>query len=129
MTTLAEDLVLLAVGSRRKIGPETGTLPLRFYFGLRGAELVSLALAGRVDVTGGHLVVRDRTPINDPALNTLLSELGMRAQPPLVKDWMAAALPGLSRYYFDRLAAAGALEVVSYQLLLVARVKAYKLID
>jgi Golgi phosphoprotein 3 (GPP34) len=129
MTTLAEDLVLLATGARRKTGPDTGTLSTRFYYGLRGAELVSLALAGRVEVTDGRIVLRDNSaPLDDPALNTLLTELTRQA-PPLVKDWMAAAHHGLSNYYFDRLAAAGALEVVSYQLLLIVRVRGYKLVD
>jgi len=37
MTTLAEDLVILAVGLKPKAGPDTGVLPPRFRFGLRGA--------------------------------------------------------------------------------------------
>ncbi len=39
MTTLAEDLVILAVGLKPKTGPDTGKLPMRFKFGLRGAEV------------------------------------------------------------------------------------------
>lgn len=129
MTTLAEDLVLLAAGARRKIGPRTGTLPLRFHYGVRGAELVSLALAGRVEVADGRIVLRDsNAPLNDPVLNILLAELGKQPPPP-VNDWIATAESGLSEYYFDRLAAAGALQVVSYRLLLIARVRGYELVD
>ena len=47
MTTLTEDLIILAVGLKPKAGPNTGVLPLHFRFGLRGAELVTLTMAGR----------------------------------------------------------------------------------
>jgi hypothetical protein len=58
MSTLAEDLIILAVGLKPKAGPNTGVLPLRFEYGLRGGELVALTMAGRVAVMNGRIVVR-----------------------------------------------------------------------
>ena len=90
MTTLADDLVILTVGTRPKTGPKSRALPAAFSFGLRGAELVSLAMAGRVEVTAGRIVVRDRTPLGDAALDWALSDIAAAAYPP------AAALAGMA---------------------------------
>ena len=46
MPTLPEDLVILAVGAKPRGGPNNGKLPWRFCYGMRGAVLVALALAG-----------------------------------------------------------------------------------
>ncbi|HEV2635555.1 MAG TPA: GPP34 family phosphoprotein [Actinocrinis sp.] len=129
MTTLAEDLILLTVGMRPKIGPETGTLPQRVRFGLRGAELVTLAQAGRVEVVQNRIVVRNPAPTGDQALDWLLGGLAQNKIPPLAKDWVGTAQLGHTKYYFERLATAGALKPVSYRLLLLVRVTAYVLAD
>lgn len=129
MTTLAEDLILLAAGMKRRVGPpDTGTLPARLRFGLRGAELVSLAQAGRVAVVEGRIVVRDRTPVGDPALDWLLHTMPV-VVPPLARDWVASSDYSQVEYYFKRLAGAGALRPVPYRLLLMVKVTAYELVD
>jgi len=62
MPSLPEDLVILAVGARPRGGPDNGKLPLRFRYGLRGAVLVALTLAGRVELADEQIVVRDPSP-------------------------------------------------------------------
>lgn len=54
MATLPEDLVILAVGAKPRGGPNNGKLPWRFCYGMPGAVLVALTLAGRVEVTDGR---------------------------------------------------------------------------
>ena len=129
MTTLAEELVLLTAGIQRKSGPDTATLPARFCFGLRGAELVTLTQAGRVEIVQGRIVVRNPAPTGDPALDWLLGGLAAAAVPPSAASWVGLAQVGHVKYYFERLAAAGALRPVSYRLLLIAKVTAFELVD
>lgn len=80
MATLPEDLVILAVGAKPRGGPNNGKLPWRFCYGMRGAELVALTLAGRVEVTDGRIFVRD--PAQDPAMTVP----GTRSEPSNLDD-------------------------------------------
>jgi hypothetical protein len=75
MLTLPEDLVILAVGAKPRGGPNNGKLPRRFCYGIRGAVLVALTLAGRVEVADGRIVVRDSAPLGDPNLDEALAGL------------------------------------------------------
>jgi Golgi phosphoprotein 3 (GPP34) len=75
MPTLPEDLVILAIGAKPRGGPNNGKLPWRFCYGMRGAVLVALTLAGRVEVTDGRIVVRDPAPLGDPNLDAELARL------------------------------------------------------
>jgi Golgi phosphoprotein 3 (GPP34) len=87
MATLPEDLVILAVGAKPRGGPNNGKLPWRFCYGMRGAELVALTLAGRVEVTDGRIFVRDPAPLGDPNLDAALTGLAaLRGVP--VGEWM-----------------------------------------
>jgi hypothetical protein len=128
MSTLTEDLVILAVGLKPKAGPNTGVLPLKFQFGLRGAELVSLTMAGRVAVSNGRIEVRDPTPLADPALNSALSQLVASGGAEL-RRWMVDTPPMHVTYYFERLRAAGALSPVQVWLLLIAKRTGYLVVD
>jgi len=86
--TFADDLVILAVGAKPRGGPDNGKLPWRFRYGMRGAVLVTLTLAGRVEVADGHIVMRDPSPLGDPALDEALAGLAaVRATP--AAEWMA----------------------------------------
>lgn len=128
MTTLAEDLVILAVGLKPKTGPATGKLPIRFRFGLRGAELVTLAMAGRVAIANGRIEVRDPAPLADPALNYALGQLA-RSGGAEVGEWMRYLSPRYTENYFERLSAAGAISPVRVWLLLIAKRTGYVLVD
>jgi hypothetical protein len=73
--TLPEDLVILAVGAKPRGGPNNGKLPWRFCYGIRGAVLVALTLAGQVEVADGRIVVRSPAPLGDPDLDEALAGL------------------------------------------------------
>ena len=126
--TFAEDLVILAVGAKPRGGPNNGKLPWRFRYGMRGAVLVTLTLAGRVEVADGHIAVRDPSPLGDPNLDEALAGLAaLRAIP--AAEWMADMPAGFVTAYFDRLEAAGVLRSETVWLLFIARRKGYRLVD
>jgi hypothetical protein len=128
MPTLPEDLVILAVGARPRCGPYNGKLPLRFRHGIRGAVLVALTLAGRVEVTDGRIFVRDPAPLGDLNLDEALTGLAaMRGAP--VGEWMADGPAGLVTAYFERLEAAGMLRPETVWLMFIAKRQGYRLVD
>jgi Golgi phosphoprotein 3 (GPP34) len=128
MPSLPEDLVILAVGAKPRCGPYNGKLPLRFRYGLRGAMLAALALAGRVEVADGQIIVRDPAPLGDPNLDEALAGLtALRAVP--VADWMADNRVGFLTDYFERLETAGVLSSETVWLMFIAKRKGYRLVD
>jgi hypothetical protein len=128
MPTLPEDLVILAVGARPRCGPYNGKLPLRFRYGIRGAVLVALTLAGRAEVTDGRIFVRDPAPLGDPNLDEALTGLAaVRGVP--VGEWMADGPAGLVTGYFERLEAVGVLRSETVWLMFIAKRQGYRLVD
>jgi hypothetical protein len=128
MPTLPEDLVILAVGAKPRGGPDNGKLPWRLRYGMRGAVLVALTLAGRVEVTDGRILVRDPTPLGDPNLDAALTGLAaLRGVP--VGEWMADIPAGFVTDYFERLEAAGVLRSETVWLLFIAKRLGYRLVD
>jgi hypothetical protein len=128
MPSLPEDLVILAVGAKPRGGPDNGKLPWRFRYGMRGAVLVALTLAGRVEVAGGQIVVRDPSPLGDANLDEALAGLAaLRAVP--AAQWMADIPAGFVTACFERLEAAGVLRSETVWLLFIARRKGYRLAD
>jgi hypothetical protein len=128
MASLPEDLVVLAVGAKPRGGPNNGKLPVRLHYGIRGAVLVALALAGRVRVAEGQVDVVDPTPLGDPHLDETLAALAASGVV-AVGDWMADIPAGYSAAYFDRLEAAGVLRSETVWLLFIAKRKGYRLVD
>ena len=128
MATLAEDLVILAVGVKPKLGPGTGVLPLTMRAAIRGAELVTLTMAGRVSVADGRISVLNPTPLGDPALDELLANL-VRERGALVAQWMSYYPAGFVTAYFDRLHAAGALTPVPFRALGLIKTTGYIVAD
>ncbi len=128
MPSLPEDLVILAVGAKPRGGPDNGKLPWRFCYGMRGAVLVALTLAGRVEVADGQIVVRDPSPLGDANLDEALAGLAaLRAVP--AAQWMADIPAGFVTAYFERLEAARVLRSETVWLLFIARRKGYRLVD
>jgi len=133
MPTLPEDLVILAVGAKPRGGPNNGKLPWRFCYGMRGAVLVALTLAGRVEVADGRIFVRDPAPLGDPNLDAALTWsaltglAGSRGVP--VGEWMQDIPAGFVTAYFDRLEAAGVLRSETVWLLFIAKRRGYRLMD
>jgi hypothetical protein len=128
MTLLTEDLIVLAVGLKPKAGPNTGVLPLQFQHGVRGAELVTLTMAGRVTVGNGRIEVRDATPLPDPLPNLALSQL-VASRGADLGSWMTNTPPLYLTNYFERLRLAGALRDVQVWLLYIARRTGYLVVD
>lgn len=128
MPTLPEDLVILAVGAKPRGGPDNGKLPWRFCYGMRGAVLVALALAGHVEVTDGRIFVRNPAPLGDPNLDEALTGLAaLRGVP--VGEWTADIPAGFVTAYFGRLEAAGVLRSETVWLLFIAKRRGYRLVD
>lgn len=128
MPTLPEDLVILAVGAKPRGGPNNGKLPLRLRYGMRGAVLVALTLAGRVAVTDGRILVRNPAPLGDPNLDEALTGLAAVGGVP-VGEWMAGIPAGFVTAYFERLEVAGALRSETVWLLFIAKRQGYRLVD
>jgi hypothetical protein len=128
MLTLPEDLVILAVGAKPRGGPNNGKLPWRFCYGMRGAVLVALTLAGRVEVADERIVVRDPAPFGDPNLDEALAALAASRGAPIAK-WMADIPAGSVTAYFERLEAAWVLRSETVWLLFIARRQGYRLVD
>jgi hypothetical protein len=103
--TLAEDLALLALDDSTGKAMVDRTC---FDYGLAGAVLSELAVAGRVDVAGARLVAVDSTPLGDPLLDPALVRIA--AEPHLRKPewWVGQLAKGLHGHVVDRLVAVGA---------------------
>jgi Golgi phosphoprotein 3 (GPP34) len=128
MPSLPEDLVILAVGAKPRSGPNNGKLPWRFCYGMLGAVLVALTLAGRVEVADGQIIVRNPSPLGDANLDEALAGLAaVRAVP--AAQWIASSPAGFVTAYFERLEAAGVLRSETVWLLFIARRKGYRLVN
>ncbi|HEY1626452.1 MAG TPA: GPP34 family phosphoprotein [Streptosporangiaceae bacterium] len=128
MLTLPEDLVILAVGAKPRGGPNNGKLSWRFPNGIRGAMLVALTLAGRVEVADERIVVRDPAPLGDQFLDEALAGLVASRGAP-AGEWMRDTPPRFVSVYFDRLEAAGLLRSETVWLLFIAKRAGYRLVD
>lgn len=137
MLTIADDLIILTVGLKQRVGPNNGLLSPRFALAIRGAELITLASAGRVEVDEGIIRVREATPLGDPGLDAALASANPDAAnragaastaPPVeVRAWMNAAPYGSVTARFERLADAGLLRGERYKLLLMVPRTGYRL--
>ncbi|HEY3873802.1 MAG TPA: GPP34 family phosphoprotein [Actinocrinis sp.] len=128
MTTLGEDLIILAVGLKPRLGPNTGNLSLTVRQALRGAELVDLTIAGRVLVAGTQIRLLDPAPVGHAALDERLSVLAGAGGMP-VRSWMADLPGGFVSAYFDRMHAAGLLIEEQVRLLGLVKRPGYRLAD
>jgi hypothetical protein len=125
MPTLPEDLVILTVGLKPRSGPATGAYnAIKYAYGMRGAVLVELTLAGRVEVRGGLIVVRDAVPVGEPGIDQLLAEL-VAAGGATVTDWMRDLPGGFVTAYYQRMEAAGVLRSVPVRVLYIAKRPGY----
>jgi hypothetical protein len=125
MPTLPEDLGILAVGLKPRSGPATGACnAIKYAYGMRGAVLVALTLAGRVEVRGGLIVIRDAAPVGEPGIDQILAEL-VAAGGATVTDWMRDPPGGFVTAYYERMEAAGVLRSVPVRVLYIAKRPGY----
>jgi hypothetical protein len=81
---LAERLLLLAY---KDDGTPEGDADAVDY-GLAGAVLMDLMLAGRVDLAESRVVVTDAAPTGDPVLDEVLTKIAAAAKPAPPQDWV-----------------------------------------
>ncbi|KOX14797.1 GOLPH3/VPS74 family protein [Micromonospora profundi] len=112
---LTDELVLLAYdddGANRLGRPHLD-------YGLAGAVLLELALAGRVEVTDKHLVVTDPAPTGVPLLDDALAMLAAAGRPRKPKNWIGKLAKGLPERVLDGLVDTGVLRRESDKVLLI----------
>lgn len=79
---------------------------------LAAAELVELALDGRIGLSGAHLMVREMGGVTDPELNSALLKVSTQQRPLTVEAWLAVRGDlGRVRRYVLELERAGAVHV------------------
>ncbi|WP_433089218.1 GOLPH3/VPS74 family protein [Dactylosporangium sp. CA-052675] len=102
---LADDFLLLALDDHGKnlIGD------LRLNYGLAGAVLLDLALAGRVDIAEDRVAVRDATPTGDPVADEALARIAAEEKPRKADAWIQPLADGLRAKVLDRQIEAGVL--------------------
>ena len=101
--TLPEELLLLA------LDPATGTTaqPQSLDLGLAGAQLVELALAGRIAPDGDRIAVVHPRPTGDPTLDSALELLRRRGSPVRAVHWIGGPRLGLRQIYLAHLERCG----------------------
>ncbi|GAB3967677.1 GOLPH3/VPS74 family protein [Streptomyces sparsus] len=82
--TLGEQLLLLSLDDESGTAKESAKVAPA----IAAAELVELALAGRIDVTDDRVTVVDATPLGEPALDAALEAVAAREKPGNTKDWV-----------------------------------------
>ena len=95
--TIPEELLLLA------LDPATGTTaqPQSLDLGLAGAQLVELALAGRIAPDGDRIAVVQPRPTGDPTLDCALELLRRRGAPVRAVNWIGGPRLGLRQTYLS----------------------------
>ncbi|MER7282790.1 GPP34 family phosphoprotein [Dactylosporangium sp. NPDC000244] len=102
---LADDFLLLALDDHGKnlIGD------LRLNYGLAGAVLLDLALAGRIELAEDRVTVTDPTPTGDPVVDEALARIAAGEQPRKADAWIQPLADGLRAKVLDRQVEAGVL--------------------
>ncbi|OIV36534.1 hypothetical protein BIV57_15795 [Mangrovactinospora gilvigrisea] len=109
--TIPEELLLLA------LDPTTGTTaqPQTLDLGLAGAQLVELALAGRITPDGDRIAVVVPRPTGDPTLDHALELLRRRGSPVRAVHWIGGPRLGLRQTYLAHLERCGMVQAVPGQ--------------
>jgi hypothetical protein len=82
--TLAEELLLLAGDTGER------PLPWKLHYGVAGALLTELELAGRIAYSGRRVTVTDAGPCGDDELDAVLAEIASDEKPQLMEHWVEA---------------------------------------
>ncbi|MDX3076084.1 GPP34 family phosphoprotein [Streptomyces sp. NPDC088354] len=123
--TLPEELLLLA------LDPATGTTaqPQSLDLGLAGAQLVELALAGRIAPDGDRIAVVHPRPTGDPTLDSALELLRRRGSPVRAVHWIGGPRLGLRQTYLAHLERCGMVHAVPGQMCGVLPTTRYQATD
>ncbi|MFF4368646.1 GPP34 family phosphoprotein [Streptomyces sp. NPDC001594] len=123
--TIPEELLLLA------LDPATGTTaqPQSLDLGLAGAQLVELALAGRIAPDGDRIAVVMPRPTGDPTLDSALELLRRRGSPVRAVHWIGGPRLGLRQIYLAHLERCGMVHAVAGQMCGVLPTTRYQATD
>ena len=123
--TIPEELLLLA------LDPTTGTTaqPQSLDLGLAGAQLVELALAGRIAPDGDRIAVVVPRPTGDPTLDCALELLRRRGAPVRAVNWIGGPRLGLRQTYLSHLERCGMVHAVAGQMCGVLPTTRYQATD
>jgi hypothetical protein len=86
MLTLAEELLLLALDDESGSVEPAASGSLQY--GLAGALLVELVIAGRLRLEGGGLVVADGSPTGDAVLDEVIGRISRSGRPRDAEYWV-----------------------------------------
>jgi Golgi phosphoprotein 3 (GPP34) len=103
--TLAQELALIAYNDAGK-----RDLNASLDLGLAGAALLELALAGRLDVHDGKVVVQDATPTGDAIADAALQRIANDTKRRTPQTWVEKLQKGLRTEVLDSLVDVGVME-------------------
>ncbi|MEH1098704.1 GOLPH3/VPS74 family protein [Micromonospora sp. CPCC 205561] len=103
--TLAHELALLGYDDAgvNQLGRPT------LDYGLAGALLLELALADRIEVADGRLVVTDPTPVGQPQLDDALARIAADEKRRKPQEWISRLVKNLPEQVLDGLVSTGVL--------------------
>ncbi|WP_433222614.1 GOLPH3/VPS74 family protein [Dactylosporangium sp. CS-047395] len=102
---LADDFLLLALDDKgNNLAGDPG-----LDYGLAGAVLLDLMLAGRLDLAEQRVTVTDPAPTGDPVTDGALTRIAGAGKPRKPDDWIQPLTDGLRAELLDRQVAAGVL--------------------
>ncbi|WP_433064224.1 GOLPH3/VPS74 family protein [Dactylosporangium sp. CS-033363] len=118
---LADDFLLLALDDKgSNLAGDPG-----LDYGLSGAVLLDLMLAGRLDLAGQRVTVTDPGPTGDPLADGVLARIAGAPRPRKPDDWIQPLTDGLRAAVLDRQVAAGVLRRERERLLWVIPLTRY----
>lgn len=85
--SLTEELVLLSLDHVK--GSHLPLLPEGLAFGLAGAALSDLEMAGRIETAGGSIRLRSAVPPGDPVLDPVLSSIALEPASHPIAYWLS----------------------------------------
>src|SRR5690348_10598141 len=95
---LADDFLLLALDDQgTNLVGDPG-----LDYGLAGAVLLDLMLAGRLVLADGQVVVADPTPVGEPIADAALDRIAAETEPRKPDAWIQPLTDGLRAQLLDR---------------------------
>lgn len=125
MLSLAEELLLLALEDEE--GKVSGAASGSLECGLAGAVLMELALADRISLDSGKVMVADASPIGDSVLDSALAKIAASSRMRDAEYWIGGGLDSgaLKDALLDGLVEKGVLASEEHKLLWVIPTRRY----
>lgn len=97
MLNLAEELLLLALEDEE--GKPSGAASGSLECGLAGAVLMELALADRISLDSGNVVVADASPVGERVLDRALAKIADSSKARTAEHWICGGLDSVALKY------------------------------